>query len=86
MGVVRLKNKFPGLEEGLYEEIIKHATIKEVKAGETLLRVGQTIRSTMLILDGLVKLYREDDEGKEFYLPPGCRPGLFSFYGMCSKA
>ena len=59
---------FPDLEEGLYKEILEHGTIKEVKAGETLLKAGQTIRSTMLILKGLVKLYREDDEGKEFFI------------------
>src|SRR6476661_2992960 len=63
-----LKRLFPTLEEGLFEEILKHGTIKEVKAGDTLLKVGQTIRSTMLILDGMVKLYREDDEGKEFFI------------------
>ncbi len=63
-----LKYLFPNLEEGLYNEIAEHGTIKEVKAGETLLKVGQTIRSTMLIIDGLVKLYREDDEGKEFFI------------------
>ena len=63
-----LKMLFPNLEEGLYNEILKHSTIKEVKAGEALLRVGQTIRSTMLIIDGVVKLYREDDEGKEFFI------------------
>ncbi len=63
-----LKILFPNLEEGLYKEILEHGTIKEVKAGETLLKVGQTIRSTMLIINGLVKLYREDDEGKEFFI------------------
>ena len=63
-----LKILFPNLEEGLYNEIVNHGTIKQVKAGETLLKVGQTIRSTMLIIDGLVKLYREDDEGKEFFI------------------
>jgi len=50
-----LKMLFPNLEEGLYNEIVKHGTNKEVKAGEILLKVGQTIRSTMLIIDGLVK-------------------------------
>ncbi|MEO7524526.1 MAG: Crp/Fnr family transcriptional regulator, partial [Ferruginibacter sp.] len=35
---------------------------------EALLRVGETIRSTMLILQGIVKLYREDDAGKEFFI------------------
>lgn len=68
MNINQLKQLFPNLEEGLYKDILKHGTIKEVKAGETLLKVGQTIRSTMLILDGLVKLYREDEEGKEFFI------------------
>ena len=64
----KIKQLFPNLEEGLYNEIIMHGTIKKVRAGETLLKIGQTIRSTMLIVDGLVKLYREDDEGKEFFI------------------
>jgi len=68
MDLTTIKNLFPNLEEGLYREILAHGTIKEVKAGETLLKVGQTIRSTMLILNGVVKLYREDDEGKEFFI------------------
>ena len=68
MNLKKLKQLFPDLEEGLYDEILEHGIIKEVKAGETLLKVGQTIRSTMLIIDGLVKLYREDDEGKEFFI------------------
>lgn len=63
-----LKQLFPGLDDGIYDEMLEHGTIKKVKAGETLLKVGQTIRSTMLIIDGLVKLYREDDEGKEFFI------------------
>ena len=68
MDVNRIRQLFPTLEEGLLEEIVEHGTVKEVKAGETLLKVGQTIRSTMLIIDGLVKLFREDDEGKEFFI------------------
>ncbi len=68
MDINNLKLLFPDFEESLYEEIISHSTIKEIKAGETLLRVGQPIRSTILIIDGLIKLYREDDEGKEFFI------------------
>lgn len=68
MDALQLQKLFPNLEEELYNEILKHGTIKGVKAGETLLKVGQTIRSTMLILNGVVKLYREDDEGKEFFI------------------
>ena len=68
MEISRIKNVFPNLEMELYAEIANHSTIKEVKAGDILLRVGQTIRSTLLILDGIVKLYREDEEGKEFFI------------------
>jgi CRP/FNR family transcriptional regulator len=68
MDALQLKTLFPNLEEGLYNELAEHGTIRKVKAGETLLKVGQTIRSTMLIINGLVKLYREDDEGKEFFI------------------
>lgn len=68
MNAERLRQLFPTFEEPLFEELVKHGTVKEVKAGDTILRVGQTIRSTILILEGLVKLYREDDEGKEFFI------------------
>ena len=64
----RLRQLFPTLEEPLFDELVRQGTVREVKAGETLLRVGQTIRSTILILEGLIKLYREDDEGKEFFI------------------
>ena len=81
-----LQTLFPNLEDGLYKEILEHGTIKEVKAGETLLKAGQTIRSTMLILKGLVKLYREDDEGKEFFIYLIDAGQACSFYGVCCKA
>jgi CRP/FNR family transcriptional regulator, anaerobic regulatory protein len=68
MEIDELKKLFPDLEDDLYQEIIEHATVKNVNAGDTLLKLGQTIRSTMLIMDGVVKLYREDDEGKEFFI------------------
>ena len=68
MDIERLRQLFPTLEEPLFDDLVKHGTVREVKAGETLLKVGQTIRSTILILEGMVKLYREDDEGKEFFI------------------
>lgn len=68
MDIPQLKKLFPNLEDELYTEIVTHASIKHVHAGDILLKVGQTIRSTMLILDGIVKLYREDQEGKEFFI------------------
>ena len=69
-----LKILFPGLEEGLYDAILENAEIKEVQAGTALLKVGQNIRSTMMVIDGTVKLYQEDEEGDEYfmyYISPG---------------
>jgi CRP/FNR family transcriptional regulator len=63
-----LHNLFPGLEDGLYEEILRYGEIREATVGEELLRVGQTIRSTMLVLEGVVKLYQESDEGEEYFI------------------
>ena len=64
----QLEELFPGLEPGLYEELSRHGEIREFPAGTNLLRIGQSIRSTLLVLDGIVKLYQEDDEGNEFYI------------------
>ena len=75
---------FPSLEKGLIDEIIKVADVKALAAGELLMRTGQNIRSTLLVMDGLIKIYREDDQGNDFfYVLPGCRQGVRSFVGMC---
>lgn len=65
---------FPDFEKGLTEALEQQAEIKHFSAGEQLMRTGQYFRNTMLIVEGLVKVYREDDEGNEFfmyYLQPG---------------
>jgi CRP/FNR family transcriptional regulator len=59
---------FPSFEKSLAEEINKHGEIRTFKSGEFLMRTGQYIRSTMLVLDGLIKIYREDEEGNEFFM------------------
>lgn len=64
----QLPDIFPGLEPGLYDELREYSEIKEVPAGSTLLRIGQTIRSAMLVVQGIVKLYQEDEEGNEFFI------------------
>jgi CRP/FNR family transcriptional regulator, anaerobic regulatory protein len=59
---------FPFFEKDLAEGISKHGEIRTFKEGEFLMRTGQYIRSTMLVLEGLIKIYREDDEGNEFFM------------------
>jgi CRP/FNR family transcriptional regulator len=69
-----LAQRFPSLEKELIAEMAQAGEVKTFKEGDVLMRVGQYIRFTMLILEGLVKIYREDDEGNEFfiyYLGPG---------------
>jgi CRP/FNR family transcriptional regulator len=69
-----LTNLFPNLEDGLYDAILEHAEIKEIPAGTPLLKVGQNIRSTMMVVEGTVKLYQENEEGDEYfmyYISPG---------------
>jgi CRP/FNR family transcriptional regulator len=66
--------QFPQFEQPLMNEILSQSTIKELEEGDEILRTGQYIRSTVLLLSGLLKIYREDDEGNEFlmyYLEPG---------------
>lgn len=69
-----IKSNFPNFNPQLIEDIEKNAVIKEVKAGEVLMRSGQYIKNTVLVVSGKVKIYREDEEGGEFfmyYLQPG---------------
>jgi CRP/FNR family transcriptional regulator, anaerobic regulatory protein len=65
---------FPSFEKELIQEIIEKGESKVFKEDETLVKTGQYFRSVLLIVDGLIKVYREDHEGNEFfiyYLQPG---------------
>ena len=69
-----LTKAFPSLETDLISELEEEASVNHYIAGETLVKKGQYFRSALLVLEGLVKIYREDDEGNEFfiyYLEPG---------------
>lgn len=62
------RHLFPDLEEPLLKEMSEIGRILPVKAGQVLIQSGQNIRNTMVVLDGLVKLFRESDEGVEFFM------------------
>jgi CRP/FNR family transcriptional regulator len=69
-----LRKCYPLFEDNLLNEIEEQGEFKTFPANEVLMRKGQYIRSTMLVLSGLIKIYREDDDGNEFlmyYLKPG---------------
>jgi len=61
-------------DDQLTHRLAELGTLKTFEEGEELMRTGQYFRSTMLIVEGLVKLYREGDNGGEFfvyYIEPG---------------
>jgi len=65
---------FSFFEPDLKKVLIENGTLKTFAADEMLMQTGQNMRSTILIAEGLVKLYREGDDGNEFfmyYLQPG---------------
>lgn len=69
-----LKRRFPSFSTALIEEIEKNALYKPFAPGDVIMRTGQYIRHTVLVLSGSIKIYREDDDGGEFfmyYLQPG---------------
>ncbi|MFN0013325.1 MAG: Crp/Fnr family transcriptional regulator [Saprospiraceae bacterium] len=69
-----LRQILPDLEDALRSEMEQKGRVLHVPAGNILLQTGQNIRSTIIVLEGLVKLFREDEEGNEFfmyYLQPG---------------
>lgn len=69
-----LDQLFPQFEPTLKNVLAEHAIIKEFETGEMLMKTGQNMRSTVLIVEGMVKLYRESEDGNEFfmyYLQPG---------------
>src|SRR6476661_3811165 len=63
-----IAKQYPSLEPELIGELVKVADVKVFHEGELLIRTGQNIRSAMLVLDGMVKIYREDEQGNEFFM------------------
>ncbi|WKZ59772.1 MAG: Crp/Fnr family transcriptional regulator [Cyclobacteriaceae bacterium] len=63
-----LSQYYPSFDDELKEAIASAGTLKKVSAGEQLMRPGQYFQSTMLIANGRVKLYREGDDGNEFFM------------------
>ena len=59
---------FPEFEPALIEDIMSCCALREIPAGTVIMRAGQFIRSTVLVLEGLIKVYRTDDEGNEFFM------------------
>jgi CRP/FNR family transcriptional regulator len=61
-----LDTYFPMLEKELREQMASKAVLKRFDSGDLLLEKGHYFRSTYLVVEGAVQMYREDEEGNEF--------------------
>ena len=69
-----IKKIFTSFSTELSKEIEVNATIHSYKTGDIIIRTGQYIKNTVLVISGKIKVYREDENGGEFfmyYLQPG---------------
>src|SRR5690606_41867428 len=55
-------------EKGLLEEITNTAKIIAFKEGDALINIGQYIKSMPLLIDGVIKIMREDFDAGELLL------------------
>lgn len=63
-----LKSIFPQFDTTLIEHLEKVGQVIEFEEGDMLMKTGQYFRQSLLILEGRVKLYREGNDGEEFFL------------------
>jgi CRP/FNR family transcriptional regulator len=63
-----LERLFPQFDPALRSLLAESAIVKVFREDEMLIQTGQNMRSTMLIADGMVKVYRQDSEGGEFFM------------------
>lgn len=62
-------DKFSDLfEPALLVELELNSMLMEVKAGDVILNIGQAIRAVPLLVSGIVKVSRINDEGQELLL------------------
>lgn len=63
-----IQAQFPSFDNPLAETIARIGQWKTFAEGDVVMRKGQFIRSTVLIVRGRVKLYRESEAGEEFFM------------------
>jgi len=70
----RFSAAFPGFTNALTDRLFRDGRRVTFGEGDMVMRPGQFITNALVILSGRIKVYREGDEGEEFflyYLEPG---------------
>jgi CRP/FNR family transcriptional regulator, anaerobic regulatory protein len=65
---MELARIFPQFDRELITHLEKIGEVAEFEEGEMMMRTGQYFKNSLLILEGMVKLYREGEDGEEFFL------------------
>jgi CRP/FNR family transcriptional regulator, anaerobic regulatory protein len=63
-----LQRLFPQFDPTLIEHLEHIGQVVTFEEGDILMRTGQYFKYSLLILEGKVKLYREGEDGEEFFL------------------
>ena len=74
VSVSEIMQQFPLFDEMLAKFIHQNGECKNYASGDVMMKPGQFFKYAMLIVSGRVKLFREGEEGEEFfmyYLDPG---------------
>jgi CRP/FNR family transcriptional regulator, anaerobic regulatory protein len=59
---------FPLFDKDLADFLAEIGEVRTFPEGEIMMKTGQFFKSSMLIVKGKVKLYREGDDGNEFFM------------------
>ena len=68
VSVSEIIQRFPLFDETLAKFIHENCECKICHVGDVLMKPGQFFKYAMLIVSGRVKLFREGEEGEEFFM------------------
>ena len=65
-----ITSRFPNFKKSsdFVESVMEYGVVMNVSKGEMILNAGEYIRVIPLLIDGLIKIYREDDNSNEILL------------------
>ena len=63
-----IMSSFTHFEADLKKELVQKGRVIEFAAGERILQSGEKYFGNLLVLDGLVKVFRKAEDGREFFL------------------
>ena len=63
-----IKKIFPSFSSELVKEVETNASIQSFETDTVIIRTGQYIKNTVLVISGKIKVYREDENGGEFFM------------------